>query len=136
MSSSRTGEAATGRARWTLDVRGILQFVIACGLVVFLFALLQRGQTGVGWPTAHGDIQDTRIVVDHAIQTKRGAELTWKAEYRVVYFAANREFAVWADSGVRSESEAGVRLALPKSHPSCRVRYNPKRPEESVADCR
>jgi hypothetical protein len=135
MRPPRTVEAAASRAKWTIDVRSTLQFIVACALVVALFALLHRGT--VKWPLVQGDIQDTRIVADHAIQTKWGGELTWKAEYRVVYFAAGREYALWADSGIRGESEAGVRLALPKSPPSCRVQYNPKRPEESgAAHCR
>jgi hypothetical protein len=129
-------EAATSRAKWTIDVRSTVQFVVVCALVVALFALLHRGPEAAKWPLVQGDIQDTRIVADHPIQTKWGGELTWKAEYRIVYFAASREYALWADSGIRGESEAGVRLALPQSHPTCRVQYNPKRPEESVAHCR
>jgi len=90
----------------------------------------------VKWRLTPGSIQDTRIVADHGIETKWGGELMWKAEYRVAYSVASREYAVWADSGIRGESEAGVRLALPQSRPSCRVRYNPKKPEASIADCR
>ena len=41
-----------------------------------------------------------------------------------------------ADSGIRSESEEGVRLALLRPLPSCRVRYKPETPGESIADCR
>jgi hypothetical protein len=136
MRPPRTGEAVTSRAKWTMDVRSTVQLALVGALVVFLFALLHQGPEAVKWALVQGDIQDTRIVADHAIQTKWGGELTWKAEYRVVYFAASREYALWADSGIRGESEAGVRLALPKSPPSCRVRYNPKRPEQSVAHCR
>jgi hypothetical protein len=129
----RTGEAATSRAKWTMDVHVTVQVALVGALVVFLFALLHRGPEAVEWPLVQGDIQDTRIVADHAIQTKWGGELTWKAEYKIAYFVASREYAAWTDSGIRGESEAGVRLALPKSLPSCRVQYNPKRPEESVA---
>ena len=82
-----------------------------------------------------GNIQDIRIVADHAIETKWGGQLTWKAEYRVVYFAANREYSLWTDSGIRGENEGDVRLTLPKEYPRCYVRYNPKKPEESAAEC-
>ena len=136
MRPPQTGEAATSRVKWTIDVRGTVLFVVACALIVALFALLHRGPEATKWPLVQGNIQDTRILADHAAETKWGGQLTWKAEYRVVYFAASREHALWADSGIRGESEADVRLALPQSHPSCRVKYNPKRPEESVADCR
>lgn len=119
-----------------MDVRSTVQVALVGALVVALFALLHRGPEAVKWALVQGDIQDTRIVADHAIQTKWGGELTWKAEYRIVYFAASREYALWADSGIRGENETSVRLALPQSHPTCRVQYNPKRPEESVAHCR
>src|SRR6266702_8930909 len=79
-------------------------------------------------------IQGTRIVAGHALQTKWGGQLTWKAEYSVAYSVASREYAIWADSGIRSESEDGVHLALPRSLPSCRVRYKPETPGISIAD--
>src|SRR5438309_2989582 len=41
-------------------------------------------------------IQGTRIVADHALQTKWGGQLTWKAEYSVAYSIASREYAIWA----------------------------------------
>lgn len=137
MRSPEIDEAATRRGRWTIDVRGTVLFAIACVLVVALVALLHRG-TGepVRWPQVQGVIHDTRIVPDHALETKWGGQVTWKAEYRVAYFVAAREYAVWADSGIRDESEAGVRLRLLQARPSCSVRYNPKSPQESIADCR
>jgi hypothetical protein len=136
MRAPETNEGATSLVKWTMDPRGIGQLVVACALVVALFALLHRLPQAAKWPLVQGNIQDTRILADHAIETKWGGELTWKAEYRVVYFAASREYAVWADSGIRGESEAAIRLALPQSHPACRVQYNPSRPEDSIADCR
>jgi hypothetical protein len=84
---------------------------------------------------AQGTIQDTRIVPDHALETKSGGHVTWKAEYKVSYSVASREYAVWADSGIRAESEADVAMALGQSRPSCRVQYNPERPDVSVAVC-
>jgi hypothetical protein len=135
--SVQTGEATTRRGKWTIDVRSTVQSAVACALVVALLALLHRSQgEAVKWPLVQGNIQDTRIVADHALETKWGGQVTWKAEYKVAYLVASREYAVWADSGIRGESEAGVRLALPQSLPSCRVQYNPKKPGESVADCR
>jgi hypothetical protein len=136
MRSPQTSEAETSRAKWTIDVRSMVQVSVVGALLVFLFSLLHRGPEAVKWPLVQGNIQGTRIIADHAVETKWGGELTWKAEYKVAYFAASREYAVWADSGIRGESEAGVRLALPQSYPPCRVKYNPKRPQESVAECR
>lgn len=126
----------TDHAGWTIDIRSTALFVITSALVVAVFAFLHRPPGEVKWRLTPGSIQDTRIVADHGIETKWGGELMWKAEYRVAYSVASREYAVWADSGIRGESEAGVRLALPQSRPSCRVRYNPKKPEASIADCR
>jgi len=88
------------------------------------------------WSLAPGTIEDTRIIAEHGLETKWGGELTWKAQYRVDYSVARRNYAVWADSRIRGESEIGIRLALPPSRPPCRVRFNPKKPEESIADCR
>ena len=121
---------------WTMDVRTTAPFVIASVLVVALFAFLHRGSGEMKWSPVPGTIQDTRIIADHGLQTKWGGELTWKAEYRVDYSVRSRNYAVWADSGIRGESEIGTRWGLPQSRPSCRVWYNPTKPEESIADCR
>jgi len=126
------------RSDWTfsIDWAATAKVAAACVLAVALFALLNRNAQEAKWSSTSGTIQETRIVADHALQTKWGGPLTWKAEYSVAYSVASREYAVWADSGIRSESEAGVRLALPRSLPSCRVRYNPETPEVSIGDCR
>jgi hypothetical protein len=118
----QTHQAVTSRARQKIGVR----IVVACVLVVAGLALLRRDQEAVRWSLARGEIQDTRVVADRAVETKWGGELTWKAEYRVVYFVTNREYAQWADSGIRGETEAAVRLALPQPKLPCRVPYNPK----------
>lgn len=133
----QAGKAMMRRGKWTIDMRSTALVAIAWALVVAaLFAFLHRGPREVKWPLAQGIIQDTRIVADHALETKWGSQLVWKAEYRVTYSVAGHEYVVWADSGIRDESEAAVRLGLPKSRPSCRVQYDPKSPDLSVADCR
>jgi hypothetical protein len=134
--TSQAGRATTRRTTWTIDVRATALFAIAVVCVAALLALLRQGPTDVKLSQVQGAIQDTRIVADHALQTKSGGRLTWKAEYKVVYSIAGREYAVWADSGIRGEDEDEVRMLLPKSRPSCRVRYNPQGPMESIADCR
>ena len=136
MRSPQASKAMTRRGKSTDGVHYTALFAIACAVVAVLFAVSYRGPREVTWPPVQGTIQDTRIVADHALQTKWGGQLTWKAEYKVAYSVANREYAVWTDSGVRGESEAGVRLVLPQSRPPCRVQYNPKSPEASVAYCR
>lgn len=105
-------------------------------LVIALSATLKRLTRRPRWQLAAGRIQDTRIIADHATETGWGGELMWKAEYRVAYTVVGHEYAVWTDSGVRGNSEADVRLALPRFRPPCQVKYNPRRPEESLADCR
>ena len=124
------------RSEWSIDMRSTALFVIAGALIVALFPFLHRGSGKVKWPLVQGSVQDTRIVADHSLETKWGSELTWKAEYRVAYSVASRDYSVWADAGVRGESEADVRLNLTQSRPSCLVQYNPKKPEASVANCR
>jgi hypothetical protein len=128
-------KAMTSDAEWTKAWRGIALFVVACTLVVASLAFLQSGSGKVEWPVVLGAVQDTRIVADHARQIG-GGQLIWRADYKVAYSVAGREYIVWADSGIRDESEDGVRLVMPKSRPSCWVRYNPEEPEISTADCR
>ncbi len=125
----------TSRVKWTLDSRTTPLVAAVWLLATFLVAVLYRRSREMKWMDAQGNIQGTRIVADHVLQTG-GGELTWKAEYRVAYSVAGRQYGTWADSGIRAADEAGVRLALPRSRPSCRVQYNPQKPEVSVADCR
>jgi hypothetical protein len=132
----QAGKAIARRTIWTIDVRATVLLAVAVVLVAALLALQHLGPTHLKWSQVEGTIEDTRIIADHALQTKWGGPLTWKAEYKVGYSIAGREYAVWADSGIRGEDEDGVRLLLPKSRPSCRVQYNPQSPIVSVADCR
>ena len=117
-------------------LRAWAQFAVACALVALVFTLSRLGPQPPKSLLAQGTIQDVRIVPDKAVETNWGGQLTWKAEYRVVYSVAGREYALWSDSGIRRESEDAVRLALPRPRSSCQVRYNPNRPQESVANCR
>ena len=112
---------------------------ISAAVYAVLFALaflLLRSAPRLKWVETQGTVQDTRIVADHAVETKWGGQLTWKAEYKVGYSVDNRAYATWVDSGIRGESEAAVRLAVPQSLPHCRVQYNSKRPEQSSTECR
>jgi hypothetical protein len=136
MLSPQTSKAAVRRGKSTIDTRTTVLVATFWLLAALLLAFLYRRPPDMKRAVARGNIQGTRIVADHALQTKWGGQLTWRAEYRVVYSVAGREYVVWADSGVRAADEAGVRLALPQSSQSCRVQYNPKKPEASVADCR
>lgn len=126
----------THRGEWTINVRATVVFAAVCVLTVALLTFLHRSSRAAEWPRVRGTIQDTRIVADHALQTYWGGQITWRAEYKVAYAVATREYSVWADSGIRGQSEADVRLALPRTRPACRVRYNPQKPEASIADCR
>ena len=134
---SRTdNKTSASRGRWTTDLHTTTFIAIVCVLVIALFAFRHRAPRRVNWSFVPGTIHDTRIVADHGLETKWGGQITWKAEYKLGYIVADREYAIWADSGIRGESEAEVRLALPNSPLPCQVKYNPRRPEESVADCR
>jgi hypothetical protein len=135
MGSGQASKTMTDRGAWTIDVRAMMQFAAVCVFIVALVAFLHRGSRTAEWQLVHGTIQDTRIVADHVLQTKWGGQVTWRAEYKVAYAVATREYSVWADSGIRGDSEADVRLALPKARLACQVRYNPQKPEASVADC-
>ena len=121
---------------FSMDRAGLAWFAAACGVLAGLFLFLHQQTTDETWPSVRGTVRDTRIVADHALETKRGGLVIYKAEYKVGYVAGSREFEVWADSGIRRESQADVRMDLPQRPPSCKVRYNPKKPEESTPDCR
>src|SRR5467141_374319 len=96
--------------KWSIGTRRTAQFAIAGALLLAaLFTLLHRSQEGK-WPVVQGTIQDTRVVADHAFETKWGGQLTWKAEFMLAYSVEGLEYAVWADSGIRGESESAVRL--------------------------
>ena len=82
-----------------------------------------------------GTFEETRIVADHAWETGWGGEVTWKAEFKVAYFVGANEYTTWVDSRIRGESEGVVRMALPESRPSCRVKFNPKNPGQAIGNC-
>jgi len=100
------------RGKWTIDTRSTALYAIAWTLVIVLFAFLHRGRRDVKWPLVQGTIQGTRIVSDHALQTGWGGQVTWKAEYKVAYAVASREYSVWADSG-RSRCSIGLAAIAP-----------------------
>jgi hypothetical protein len=130
------GEAASADGKWTTAVRRTAQLAVVYVLVIVFVALLRRsaGKTS-GWPIVNGTIQETRIIADHSWETGWGSELTWKPKYKVAYFAGANEYSTWVDSRIRGESEDVVRLALAKSRPSCRVKYNPKNPGQAIGNC-
>ena len=136
MRSAQTSKALVHRGKWTIDVRTTVLVAIAWILVALLFAFFAKAPREEGWPLIQGTVQDTRIVPNHAVETKWGGQVTWKAEYLVSYHVGNRGYTVWADSGIRSESEDGVRFLLPQHAPKCRVQYKPQRPEVATANCR
>ena len=83
-------------------MRSTALVVIAWVLVAALFVFLHRGSSqNASWPLAKGIVEDTRIVPDHALETKWGGEVTWKAEYKIANFVGSREYAVWTHSGIR-----------------------------------
>lgn len=121
---------------WSIDLRSTVLCGIGAALVLAVFALLLRTPRDEKWLLAQGVVRDMKVVPDQALETKWGGQAMWRAEYKVGYIVGSREFSVWADSGIRGESEASVRLALSQSAPSCRVRYNLQQPTVSTADCR
>lgn len=118
-----------GRRAWA-------QFAAVFAFVAALAALMYRRPQASEWLQVRGTVQDTRIIPDQGMETNWGGELTWEAEYRVAYSVAGREYLLWTSSGIKGESKAGVRLALPQMPPSCWVRYERTRPEKAAANCR
>jgi hypothetical protein len=102
-----------GRGEWTINIRATVQFAALCILIVALLALLHRRSREAECPLLHGTIRDTRIIADHALQTKWGGQVTWRADYKVAYAVATREYT----------------LCMPGT-------IQPQKPEVSVADCR
>jgi len=81
------------------------------------------------------EIQNTKIIADHVVETKWGNEQTWKAEYVIGYMVDDHHYNRRVDSGVRGEDPEAVRLVLATRRPSCTVRYNPRLPAESLTNC-
>lgn len=133
MQFSKTEKANTRRGKSAIAVR---TSAIASALLLGLFAFVLRQQREEKPILTDGIVVGTRIVPDHAIETKQGGRLSWRAEYRVTYSAAGRDFTVWADSGLRGDTENDVRISLPQSRRSCQVRYDPAKSESAMADCR
>ena len=121
--------------RFDKAVARTVQFAAVIAIVAVLAAVFFRGRE-TKRAFVPGVIQDTRVVADHGWETKWGSQLTWKAEYKVAYVVAGHEYTVWGDSGIRADSEADVRLALPPIRPPCQVRYDRAKPNLSVANCR
>ena len=134
--SPKASTRETPHGQWTVNISGIIQFFLIAFLITALFALDHYRASQPKPILVRGTIQDTRIVADHAVETKWGSQLTWRAEYKVAYSVANREYAMWADSGARGESKADVQLALAQAHRTCWVRYHSDEPAVSVVDCR
>jgi len=113
-------------------------WTVVCFLILaaVVYLALRSGLREARWPRVQGSVESTRVIVDRATETNWGSRLRWRAEYRVVYTVAGREYTVLADSGIRDDSEDGVRLRVPRPSPPCWVKYNPRRPEIAVADCR
>src|SRR5690349_5873291 len=111
-----------------------LSSALLCLGCILLAVACKRGSQA-DWPTTAGHVSETRIVVDHANETKWGSDVSWKAEYHVVYSVGGRQYDIWRDSGVRGASDSDVRVQMPRVVPSCRVQYNPDRPEISAATC-
>jgi Protein of unknown function (DUF3592) len=87
-------------------------------------------------PVVQGRVEQVRVVADHSSQTKWGSQLIWKAEYKVAYSVAGKDYTVWADSGMRADTEVDLRMALPAAYPACQVWYDPNRPNDSLARCK
>jgi len=135
MPSTHAHKAIFGRSARSLNVHATAILVIVFALITVLTFLLRRTRD-TQWSRTEGLVEEIRIVADHVLQTKWGGDLTWKAEYRVAYFVRNREYGVWADSGLRGDSEASVQVALLHLHPSCQVQYDSQKPQVSIVDCR
>ena len=77
--SPQASKVAT-RGKWSTDTRLTAQVVGGYALIIVLAALLFRGPGEVDRLPVQGVIRGTRIVPDHALETKWGSQLTWKAE--------------------------------------------------------
>jgi hypothetical protein len=80
--TSQVGRAVGRRSTWTTKVGATALSAVAVLLAAALFALLPRDRTHLKWLQTQGTVEDTKIVADHALQTKWGGQLTWKAEYK------------------------------------------------------
>lgn len=111
-------------------------FLLTTTIIVWIgFALSERHSLDAKWESAEGTVHGTRIVPDHAVETKWGSRLIFRGDYLVAYSASGREYELWIDSGIRSESEPSVRMSLAQLPTTCEVWYNQNKPEISTGDC-
>jgi hypothetical protein len=108
---------------------------VVATVIVLLVVLLSRHDDG-DWLVVAGTVGRVEVVPDHVTEGfGRGGRVTWRAEYPVTYIINGREYKSRVDSGIRRESKDEVERALPKTIPTCHVRYKPESPEVSIADC-
>lgn len=78
MRSPEPDQAVTSRWKWTIDIRATVQFAATCVIVVAIIAvaaLLHRSSPeATTRPIVKGSIRDTRIVIDHAVETAWGGQ--------------------------------------------------------------
>jgi hypothetical protein len=90
-----------------------------------------------------GAVKESRVVLDYwapaAPRVVGNPHPVWRADFKVAYAAEGQQYESWTYSGIRGETKRFVEirakqeLATPGF--SCLVKYNPKQPEVSVADC-
>src|ERR1051326_242711 len=119
-----------------IDRAGAVQFGSFVLVIAGLFAVLHFSARRPEWLFTKGSIQGVRIVADHALETKFGGTVTWRADYQVGYAVDGREYSIWTDSGIRGETEGDVRMQFPRRYGDCRVQYGPQKPKISIASCR
>lgn len=110
--------------------------IVAVALAVALYGILRwvDEHATPRWVSVQGSLEGTRIVSE-PWSGIAGRSLLWRAEYKVVYSVAGRKYVIWSDSGIKGESEDEIRLTLSARHSSCRVQYDPSKPESSAAVC-
>jgi hypothetical protein len=86
MRSRDADRAGTSDWKWTIDIRASMQFVLVIAVLMGAAALLRRAsQDATRRQIVKGSIQDTRIVADHAVETRWGGQATWRVDYKVAY---------------------------------------------------
>lgn len=141
MSDVRRSSARKGRGGRKGHSRTAVIAVAVALCAALIFFVARHGEQVAKWPQVSGTIRETRVVVDHWVPAtlKSLPQPVWRADYKVTYNVGGREYASWTYSGIRNETkefaEARVREALNSPGFSCRVKYNPVRPEVSVVVC-
>jgi len=109
-------------------------FVLISGFVILALYLFKTGSTS-SWPEADCSITGSRVIRTVAGEAGR-AIISYKGQYHLRYVVGGHEYYLWTNSGWFDADEKFVQEKVETLPSRCefRIRYNPEKPSDSVAE--